>query len=207
MSGDTGSTIGDVTDVTPDEPRRFPRAWVTYAFVLTAIPVWALDGFWHEMMGWSLLLILTGFLLVVVEAIRLYFRIKGFGWRGALPFTLALLALPAGRELGSAPYCLRFELDFERYEQEANRVFAQPEPKKQPALAHDLGHWVRRHTAPNGDVVAVSFLVVSYGFAGHAGFLRAFDPETERRLLGGETPPGGWTWSRHIRDHWFYVAN
>ena len=81
-----------------------------------------------------------------------------------------------------------------------------------------LGSWVRAerpihargesepdaHSEP-GPIDVVHFMVVSYGFAGHVGFARAFGRSAQTHLLRGHGF-GFWRHSAPLGDGWFVVS-
>ena len=167
--------------------------WFTYILCATMLVVVTLDGAGVPLMGFVLLGTLCLLLALVVHIVLLAIRWRRFGWRTVLPVLVCLAVLPAGSALGNQLYRARFYWNRSRYEFVAEGIRSGSHREALQSNESRLGYWVSAIRAPDvasaaaergpsGPVLAVDFLTVTHGFAGHRGFMRVFDAQISQRL-------------------------
>ena len=192
-------------------------AWFTYVLSATVLAMVALDGAGVPLMGSVLLGTLCLLLALVVHIVLLAIRWRRFRWRTVLPVAICVAVLPTGSALGNQLYRARFYWNRSRYESVAEGIRSGLRPAALRPDESTLGYWVSAIRAPtvtsappesalSGPVLAVDFLTVTHGFAGHRGFMRVFDTEISQLLRDGK-PVHGWNIGWPLADGWYIVAN
>lgn len=174
--------------------KTFPRAWAQCSLALAVVVVGALDLSGYAVRGGLLLAglaVLTG---IVIEAVLLSVRLSRHGWRGAVPILALIGAVPLAYQLGDAWIAHRFETSKSAYASVANEVMSGTYPAQMRTRDAALGRWAKpiRADGGTGRIEGVEFAVISYGFAGHVGYVYLTDDDAERDHLT-RRPPGGWT--------------
>ena len=196
---------------------KFVRAWITYALSAVVLVVVTLDGVGVPLMGFVLLGVLCVLVALIVHLILLAVRWRRFGWRSLIPVLVWFTVLPTGVALGNQLYRARFHWNRSRYESVADGIRSGLHPTVLGSNESALGYWVSaiRESAitsepsgryPSGPVLAVDFLTVTHGFAGHRGFMRVFDSKIAQLLREGK-PVHGWKMGRPLVDGWYIVAD
>jgi hypothetical protein len=172
-----------------------------YAIAAASAVLVALDTAGIAFSFASLLVIPCLFATTLVTLIRTPSFLRKHGRRGLLPVATSVLALPVGIAASATYARLHFPLHRAHYEKVALAVKAGTYvlPLKPEDASLGRANLVR----DGGNVVAVSFMTVSHGFAGHGGYLRAFGDET---ALKQDHPPGGWTFARPLGERWYAVG-
>jgi len=126
-------------------------------------------------------------------------------WRALFPIVACLASPLLGSQLGHRLYALRFRARRTHYES----VAAACDPQRMPCTPRTRPSDTGRSRTKTGDaVVAVDFLVVTLGFAGHMGYMRVYDTELERRVQKGEEKlPHAWRWTRPLTRGWYVVTD
>jgi hypothetical protein len=204
---------------------------VTYALAAMVFFAGVLDQALGGLTEVVLLGILGVALAFLIQLVNLPFQIRSFGLRGLVPLGVCLAVLPAIWTIGPALLRGRFYWNRDRYEALAAAVHAGSHPESLTGDESRLARWVKAtHPGDLDDkdgwpqrrpscvdahalasfnpdsIVAVHFLTVTHGFAGHAGFMRAFDDAAERCLQHGHGLDG-WSFSKPLADHWYIVGN
>jgi hypothetical protein len=187
----------------PGEKPSVAANWWTYAPYVVAAAVIGLDssGLWAT--GASVFVLLGLVAALIINLVRLPASLQARGLKGWLPLLGCLVAAPAGWMIGRAHFRLHFLVHRAQYESVA--VAIQAGTYQLPLKEEDssLGH--RANVIQNGTtVVAVDFLTVSHGFAGHRGYLRAFGDETDLRR---GRPPAHWSYCFPLGDGWYAVGD
>ena len=209
---------------------KIPRTWITYIFCAALAGTTALDVAGLPS-GTALgLVFLPGMLVlavfVVVHVIRVPWLFGRHRLFGLIPL-LACLASPlVGSEAGHALFNGRFAWRRAQYELVAEAVRSGTYELPLHGKDQALGFWASaRHAdrkmdadskdlTPNSPVIAVDFLAVTHGFAGHEGYLRVYDDLVYGRLQSTcgkpglrPTLPGTWRYCRPLQDRWFIVGD
>jgi hypothetical protein len=193
--------------------------------------VGVLDSAFTGLMGLTLLGLLAVGLAFLMHLVNFAVQFRSLGVRGLIPLCACLAVGPAVWTVG--PQLLRalFFWNRDRYEAVADAVRAGSHPESLSGDERHLAHQVRatryRELDDKDDsllrrsscvdardvvsgnathVVGVQFLIVTHGFAGHSGFVRASDPVAERCLRRGQGV-ADWQSSTPLADHWYLVAN
>ena len=151
----------------------------------------------------------------VVHIVVLAVQWKRFSLLRLAPFLICCGVLVAAPVLGYLMPRARFFWERERYEAVANGIHAGLRSAKLRPDESDLGLWVsairdRNQESPSGSelaggpIVAVDFLTVSHGFAGHVGFMRVFDRDVQKLFQNGQELHG-WKRGRPISEGWYIV--
>lgn len=183
----------------------------------SVLVVGAIDVAYGGMMGFVLFgMVLVGWLsLVHLVAFRSQWR--RCGGHSLLPPLACLLVLPGIWTLGPRLLVARFNRDRAEYDALAQAIRSGGHPESLAGDERRLGHWVKIvrareiDCAPTdapacGRVVGVHFLAVSHGDAGHAGFMRVFEPTAAHHLDAGRGA-AGWTFSERLAERWYFVTN
>ena len=205
--------------------------WVTYALCGSVFIAGVVDQAFGGLMGFVLLGVLGVGLALLINLVNLAFRFRRLGLRGLIPVGVCLAVVPAVWTIGPAMLRARFSWNRDRYEAVAQAVRAGNRPASLSGDESQLAHWVKATrygklddkdewprqrvscvdahdliSSKADDIVAVHFLTVTHGYAGHAGFMRAFDAAAERCLQQGHGLDG-WEFSRALADHWYLVGD
>jgi hypothetical protein len=204
---------------------------VTYALCGSVVVAGVLDQAFGGLMGFVLLGMVGVGLAFLIHLVNLAFRIRSLGLRGLIPLGVCLAVLPAVWTIGPTLLRARFFWNRDRYEALADAVRTGHHPESLSGIESHLAHWVKAtHPGSLNDkdewprqrascvdahdlaaysadnVVAVHFLTVTHGFAGHVGFMRAFDVAAERCLQRGHGLDGWW-YSKPLANHWYLVGD
>jgi len=189
------------------------------------------DQAFGGLMGFVLVGAFAVGLTFLINLFNVAVRFRSLGVRGLIPLGICLAVVPAIGTVGPILLRARFSWNRDRYEALAQAVHAGRHPESLMGDETQLAYWVKvtrygqlddkdewpRQRASCLDthdlgssradsIVAVHFLTVTHGYAGHAGFMRAFDAAAERCLQRGHGLDGWWA-SRALRDHWYLVAD
>jgi len=212
-------------------PSRKVGLAATYAMCGLVFILGLLDQAFGGLMPFVMLGALAVVLAFLIHLVNFVFQIRKLGLRGLIPLGVCLFTLPALWAAGPALLRARFFWNRERYEAVADAIRS---GRHSEALSGDegrLAHWVKAthpgslddkdewprqrascldaHALASFDtdsIVAVHFLIVTHGFAGHVGFMRAFDVAAERCLARGHGLDGWW-YSKPLADHWYLVGD
>ena len=188
---------------TPPKPRSWPPAWGTYAFSVLAAVLIGLDAAGIGFCGMGLLVVPCVLLLALVTLFRSIAWWSENGVRSFVPLVVCLAAIPAGWKCASLHFELRFRMNEAHYERVAGALRARRYPAHLRPEDRSLGSWAKANEQ-GPEVVSVSFMALSHGFAGHAGYLRAFRDESEIRR--GHLP-FPWRHARRLGAHWYAVSD
>ncbi len=178
-----------------------------YSLAIVVVVVCGLDLSGYAPWGVSLLALLVVFLALVAET--LFFlarRLERHGKRGFLPMLALISSVPLSSGLGDALIIFRFRISQAAYESVAREVINGTYPERLRLQDGGLGRWARpiREGGKTGRTIGVEFGVISYGFAGHVGYLYLADDAAEGRFLAGR-PPGWSSWGRSLGSRWHVV--
>jgi hypothetical protein len=209
---------------------RTVGSWITYALCGVVFATGVVD----QAFGGLMLFLFLGIPLIgltfLVQLVNLPSRWSSSRWRSVLPLLACVLVLPGIWAVGPRLLVARFYWHRAHYEALAEAVRSGTHPESLAADEQRLGRWVkamrageleedptpsrRNFSAPTDQpprpdylkIVGVHFLTVTHGYAGHAGFMRVFDPEAARYLDRGHGADG-WAFSRRLTDNWYLVAD
>ena len=180
---------------------RYPETPAVYVMAAMSTAFVALDLAGIALSLASLFAIPCMFVTTLVTLIRTPSFFRKYGQRGLVPLSVSVLALPVGVAIAVASMRLHFPLNRAHYEEVALAIkagtYALPLNSEDASLGR--AGIVREGTT----VVAVDFMTISRGFAGHGGYLRAFGDET---ALKQGHPPGGWKFARPLGGGWYAVG-
>ena len=177
-------------------------------FALTASALIGLDLTNWAPQGVGPLVALISIFVLIAEAWIVRGRVRRHGWLGALPLLAVILVLPSGSLSGRAFITLRFQLAKQHYERVAASVIDGSYPGELHGQDRTRASWMKPISdGGDGKPVGVQFMVISYGFAGHVGFVRFRDDATSELLLA-QRPPQGWhAWGYPVGALWYTVHN
>jgi hypothetical protein len=152
-----------------------------YAVCAASLLVLSLDMAGLALNGFGLLVVLGMVAATLVNLVKLPSAIRSGGLAGVFPIVLCLIVPPAGLLLGRGLMNLRFLLNKDHYEAVATALaagrYSLPLKPADSSLAFHASA-IQLGSA----VIAVDFLTVTHGFAGHDGYLRTFDDAVDLEL-------------------------
>lgn len=204
---------------------------VTYALCGGTFVAGALEQAFGRLMGFVFLGLLGVGLASLIHLVNLPFQIRRLGLRALIPLCICVAVFPAIRTIGPLLLRARFHWNHDEYEALALAIHAGTHPESLSGDESRLGRWVQvthpgalddsnewaQQRAPCVDargvaafnaesIIAVHFMTVTHGLAGHVGFMRAFDDDAERCLKQGRGLDGWW-YSKPLVGHWYIVGD